>query len=54
MFNVKNINIAVMKAAQILFAYEHINEKLCRDLLYSKDNFTIADLLEELRYQKDI
>ena len=50
MFNVKNINIIITKTAQILFIYEHINEKLRRDLSRSKNNFTIANLLKKLRY----
>ena len=54
MLNVKNVDIIITKAAQVLFIYEHINEKLRRDLSRSKDNSTIADLLEELRHQKNI
>ena len=48
MFNIKNINIIITKITQILFIYEYINEELRRDLLYSKNNFTIANLLKEL------
>ena len=54
MLNAKNVDIIVTKTTQILFVYEHINEKLRRDLSRSKDNFTITDLLKKLRYQKDI
>ena len=50
MLNVKNINIIITKITQVLFIYKYINEKLRRDLLYLKNNFTIANLLKELRY----
>ena len=52
--NAKNAGIAATEAAQVLLAYEHMDGELRRDLPRPKDNSTIADLLEELRHQKDI
>ena len=54
MLNVKNIDIINIKTMQVLFIYEHINNELRRDLSRFKNNFTIANLLKELRYQKII
>ena len=50
MFNVRNINIIIIKTTQILFVYKYINDELCRDLLYLKNNFIIINLLKELRH----
>ena len=52
--NGKNAGIASTESAQVLLAYEHIDGQLRRDLPRPTDGSTIASLLEELRFQKDI
>ena len=52
--NGKNAGIAATEQAQVLLAYEHIDGQLRRDLPRPTDTSTIASLLEELRFQKDI
>ena len=50
----KNAGIATTEAAQVLLAYEHMDNGLRRDLPRPQDNSTIPDMLEELRHQKNI
>ena len=52
--NGKNAGIASTEQAQVLLAYEHIDGQLRRDLPRPTDSSTVANLLEELRHQKDI
>lgn len=52
--NSKNAGIATTEAAQVLLAYEHMDSQLRRDLPRPTALSTVADLMEELRHQKDI
>ena len=49
-FNDKNINIVIIDIAQILLAYEHINDELKRNLFKSMKISTVFSLLEKLRH----
>ena len=52
--NGKNAKIVIIDAAQVLLTYERIDGKLRRDLPRPTAASTATELLEELRYQKDI
>ena len=53
-FNDKNVDIVIIDVTQILFAYEHMNDELKRDLFKFTKASTMSNLLEKLRHQKNI
>ena len=52
--NSKNTSIGNTEATQVLIALNHIDAVLRRDLKEPNESSTVANLLKELRYRKDI
>ena len=48
--NDKNVDIVIIDITQVLFAYEHINNELKRDLFKFTKISTMSNLLEKLRH----